>query len=290
MNKFEDSRINKTEITTNRFKEPIPVVYVSPITTNDKTCVFIFCCGLGGTNSFNVYLNNPIYDTNYFVLYDKMGHGDNKNKPSQYKKKYINELDCVVEWAKAQFPGKKIFLLGESWGCAVNFVYYKKYGNKIDGVINWNMPTSPKSPQKKSAWQNWRFFWREFITVVTNVNLTLPVEQNNNELLTRNRLLIRAMAMMPQTRNSTKLTLAVWRFMRPSYSFLRKNASNPKYNFLYVQSGQDNLMTARHIKKVEANADANHYLKVPTGYHILTMEPEESKILYKAIIDFANKK
>ncbi|MCQ3915277.1 MAG: hypothetical protein MJ195_00545 [Mycoplasmoidaceae bacterium] len=78
--------------------------------------------------------------------------------------------------------------------------------------------------------------------------------------------------------------------MRPSYKFLLRNASNPKYNFLYIQSGQDALMCEKHIKNIEAGADSIHYLKIPTGYHILTMEPEESKILYKAIEDFINKK
>ncbi|XQP55421.1 MAG: alpha/beta fold hydrolase [Mycoplasmoidaceae bacterium] len=290
MNRFEQERINHYDLTSREFKFPIPIVYIKPLTENENTCVFIFCCGLGGTNSFNVYMNNPIYNTNYFVMYDKMGHGDNKNKPSQYKKPYLIELDKIVDWAKQQFPNKKIYLLGESWGCAINFLYYKKYENKIDGVINWNMPTKPISPVKKTLWQNWQFGWRELITILTNVNLQLPLEQSHHELLSRNRLLVRAMSMQPSTRNNTRLTLAVWRYMRPSYKFLFRNASNAKYNFLYIQSGEDVLMCEKHIKNIEASADSIHYLKIPTGYHILTMEPEESKILYKAIEDFINKK
>lgn len=289
MNKFEPERLVTEQLQTSRFKKPIPIVYAKPLTTNETTCVFIFCCGLGGTNSFNIYMNNPIYNTNYFVIYDKMGHGDNQNQPSQFKKKYLVELDCVVDWAKQTFPGKKIYLLGESWGCAINFLYYKKHVDKINGVINWNMPTTPKSPNKKTAWQKWQFAWREIITLLTNVNLQLPLEQNHHELLSRNTLLIRAMAMVPASRNSTRLTLAVWRYMLPSYLFLRRNVSNPKYNFLYIQTGQDALMTDRHINKIEANADSMHYLKIPSGYHILTMEPEESRILYQEIEKFIKK-
>lgn len=290
MNKFEQERINHYDLMTKEFKFPIPIVYISPLSLTDNTCVFIFCCGLGGTNSFNVYMNNPIYNTNYFVMYDKMSHGDNKNKPSQFKNKYLVELDKVVDWAKQTFPNKKIYLLGESWGSAVNFLYYKKYGNKVDGVINWNMPTTPISPVKKTAWQKWQYAWREIITFLTNANIQLLPDRNQYEMLSRNRLLIRAMAMQPATRSNTRLTLAVWRYMRPSYKFLLRNDSNPKYNFLYIQSGQDVLMCEKHIKNIDMTADANHYLKIPTGYHILTMEPEESKIMYKAIEDFINKK
>lgn len=289
MNKFDDKRIKHCDLVSNEFKFPIPIVFVTPLSANKNTCVFIFCCGLGGTNSFNVYMNNPIYDNNYFVMYDKMGHGDNKNKPSQYKNKYIIELDKVVNWAKRKFPKKRIYLLGESWGAAINFLYYKKFAKKINGVINWNMPTRPISPIKKTALQKWQNAWREIITILTNRDLKLPFDQTQHEHLSRNKMLIRAMALQPAIRNSTKLTLAVWRCMYPSYKFLLKNISNPNCNFLYVQSFQDALMFKKHIENVEKKADSKHYLKIPTGYHILTMEPEESKTLYKAIEGFIKK-
>lgn len=289
MNKFPLERTNKVNLATAKFKKDIPIVWISPKNENNDSCVFIYCCGLGGTNSFNVYMDNPFYDQHYFVTYDKMGHGDNQNIPSQFKKKYLAELNSVVNWAKNQFPNRKIFLLGESWGCSINFLYYKKYPDKINGVINWNMPTKPHSPVKKTLKQYWQFAWREIITLLTNVNLQLPLEQSHAELLTRNTLLVRAMNMMSSTRNSTRLTLAVWRYMHPSYKFLQKNCNNNKYNFLYVQSAQDNLMTKRDIDKIEKIADAEHFLKISSGYHILTMEPQESVILYNRIKEFIKK-
>lgn len=289
MNKFEQERIYKVNLDTTKFKHPIPIVWISPKIKQDDSCVFIFDCGLGGTNSFNVYMNNPVYDHHYFVMYDKMSHGENKNKASQFKKKYLTELDLVVDWAKQQFPNKKIFLLGESWGCAVNFIYYQKYTNKISGVINWNMPTKPISPVKKTFKENFQYAWKEIFTFITNIDLTLIQSTKQNECLTRNQLLVRAMALRATERSSTRLTLAVWRYMRPSYKFLLKNCANPKYNFLYVQSGQDALMTKKHIDDIEKRADASHYLKIPTGYHILTMEQDESIILYNAVQEFIKK-
>lgn len=290
MNKFPIERTEKFNLVSNKFKNSIPVVCVNPEKVDPQTSIFIFNCGLGGTNSFNIYMNNPFYNSHYFIMYDKMGHGENSNPISQFKKKYLYELNEVVDWAKKKFPNLKIYLLGESWGSAINFLYQQKNSSKINGVINWNMPTAPVSPVKKTAWQNWQFAWREILTLITNINLFLPLEQSNHELLSSNKLLVRAIGMQPTTRNSTRTTLAVWRFMRPAYKFLIRNGNNTNYDFLYVQSGQDALMCKKHISNIERVISKNHYLKIPTGYHILSMEPAESQILYDAIRDFINKK
>lgn len=290
MIKFEQERINKVDLNVKSFKYPIPVVYVNPKSINDNTCVFIYIGGLASTNSFNVYMNKPAFDNNYFVTYDRMAHGDNKNKASQYKYKFIRELDAVVDWATKQFS-KRIFLLGESWGCAINFLYQKKYKDKIAGVINWNMPTKPVDPEKKTFKQMYSIAWRHIVTLLFNIECHTPPVQTSQSPLSRNQLLLRAKAMMAGgAQSNTRLTLAVWRYMGPSYRFLKKNASNPNYNFLYIQSAQDALATWKHINKIEQNADDKHYYKMKTGYHILSMEPEESKELFNLILNFVNRK
>lgn len=285
MNKFEQERIHNVSLNVKTFKHPIPVVYADPKSVNDQTRVLIYVGGLGSTNSFNLYMNSCVYDNNYFVTYDKIGHGDNKNKPSQFKSKFLKELDAVVDWATKQF-GKKIYLLGESWGCAINFLYLKKHREKIAGVLNWNMPTKPVDPEKKTFKQMYSVAWRHIVTFLFNINFKLPPVQTSHAPLSRNQLLLRARAMMGVDNSSTRLTLAVWRYMKPSYRFLKKNASNPLYKFLYIQSGQDALATWKHIEKIEKQADSFHYYKMPTGYHILSMEPEESKDLYNKILEF----
>lgn len=288
MNRFEAERLHRVELSANKFKHPIPIVYATPKTTDENTCVFIYVGGLGSTNSFNIYMNSFAFDTNYFVTYDKLAHGENQNKATQYKNKFIKELDAVVDWANNQFH-KKVFLLGESWGCAINFLYQKKHKEKIAGVINWNMPTKPIDPEKKTFKQMYSIAWRHIVTFLFNITCHLPPVQKSHAALSRNQLLVRARAMMPATRSNTKLTLAVWRYMWPSHQFLKKNVNNPEYNFLYVQSGQDALADWKSIARIEKNADSNHYYKMPTGYHILSMEPEESKDLYKIILEFSRK-
>lgn len=290
MKKFENERLHKVILETPIFKYPTPIVYANPIAMDKNTCVFIFVGGLHATNSFNVYMNNFAFDKNYFVTFDKLAHGENKNKPSQYIKPYLNELDCVINWAKSEFPGRKIYLIGESWGGAIDLLYYKRFGNKIDGVFCWNMPTKIVNTQKNSFKEVWSVGWRELLCFLTNIEFKLPLNVNHREHLSRNQLLLRVLAMQENRSESSKSTICVWRCMRPSYKFMLKNCNNPKYNFLYIQSGQDALETKKHIKKIEAKADKDHYKRFKTGFHILCMEEKESIDLFKELVKFAQKK
>lgn len=290
MKKFEAERITTINLNTNVFKHPIPIVCVKPLHEDESSCVFIYNCGLGGTNALSLYMNNFAFDTNYFITYEKMNHGDNHNKPSQYKKPFLKELDCVVNWVKQNYPNKKIYLLGESWGCAINFLYLKKYTNKISGVINWNMPTKVKPPKNLTFKAAWASAWRELATFITNMELKLPLNDEANKDLTTDPILLRAINIYSHARRSSRLALAVWRYMWPSYRFLLKNSRNDKYNFLYIQSGEDALMTKKHIDKIMANADDHHFLKLDKGYHIMSMEPNEADKLYTEVLKFVQKK
>lgn len=290
MKKFEPERITYQNLETKVFKEPIPLMIVKPLKEDKNTCVFIFNPGLGATNTLSGYMNSFAFDNNYFVTYEKMAHGGNKNKPSQFKKPFLKELDCVVTWVMNNYPDKRIYLLGESWGCAINLLYLKKYRNKISGVINWNMPTQIKPPKNLKFKAGFVSGCKEVVTFLTNIELRLPLNESMHENLTRDGILLRAISMFPEARRSSRLAIAVWRYMLPSYRFLLKYSKDPNYNFIYIQSGQDALMTKRHIDKVRARADAKHYWEIPTGYHILSMEQEESVKLYNKILEFVGQK
>ena len=127
MNKFKQNQTFYVKLQTKKFVNPIPIVYCVPEIIDRNTVVYIFNCGLGSTNAWNLYMNCPLFQRNYFVIYEKQGHGLNHNKPSQYLKKYIYELDVIIQWTKKFFPQYQIFLLGESWGGSINCLYYKKY-------------------------------------------------------------------------------------------------------------------------------------------------------------------
>lgn len=290
MNKFPNDRIKEIQLQTEIFEFPIPLMCVRPINDSNKSDIFIFNGGIGQTNSLSVYLNNAFFDNHYFISYEKMWHGKNKNKPSQFKSKYIKELDCVVEWAKKEFPNKRIFLLGESWGSAINFVYLEEHSNKVDGVINWNMPTKVINTQKKSFKRVWVSAWKEIATILFNANLKLPLEANHRDPLTQNEVLKRVSVM---THNETassnsRLTLSVWRYFRPSKKFLLKNCGNDTFKFLYIQSMQDALINQKLIEKLKRISNGKHLIFIEKGYHILSFEPIESNELFDIIKNYIN--
>lgn len=289
MLKFEQERINIVNIDSVNFSNPIPAVCVKPKVENNNTVIFIYNGGIGSSIASSLYMNSFLYDCNYFITYEKAGHGNNKNKASQFKKNYILELDEIVLWVKKQFPGKKIYLLGESWGTAINFIYYRDNVGKIDGTIGWNMPFGITNPERKTAKQMYSIVWRELVTFIFNIECHLPAVQTSQEKFSRDPLFRRLLTIVPPSKTNTKINLCVWRFMKPTYRFICKFGRNSKYNFMYIQSGQDVMANWKFVKRIEKNVDNIHYLKFPTGYHVLSMEPKESIDLWKTVLDFVKK-
>lgn len=289
MLKFENERLTLTKLECVNFKHSIPVVCVKPKQEPKESVIFIFNGGIGSSIPSCLYMNSFLYDKHYFITYEKAGHNENKNKPSQFKKNYLNELDEVINWVKKQYPEKRIFLLGESWGTAINFVYYKKYGNKIDGTIGWNMPFAITDPEKKTAKQMYSIVWRELVTFLFNIECHLPIVQTSQDKFSRDPLFGRLLKLVPPSKTNTKINLSVWRFMRPAYNFIKKYGTDKNVKFLYVQSGEDVMANWKKVKKIEQYADKEHYVKFPTGYHVLSMEPKESILLFNKIIDFVKR-
>lgn len=51
MNKFKSSQVFYVQLRTEKFVNPIPVVYCIPEIIDKNTVVYIFNCGLGSTNA-----------------------------------------------------------------------------------------------------------------------------------------------------------------------------------------------------------------------------------------------
>jgi hypothetical protein len=96
------------------FKHPIPFVTFKPIKENDKTSVFLFIGGLGGTLPFVEIMNYPFFDSHYLVSFERASHGNNLNKPKRFPCFFIKELDKVVDQVRQMFPNKRLYILGES--------------------------------------------------------------------------------------------------------------------------------------------------------------------------------
>ena len=293
MNKFKSSQVFYVQLRTEKFVNPIPVVYCIPEIIDKNTVVYIFNCGLGSTNTWNLYMNYQLFQKNYFVIYEKQGHGLNRNKPSQYLKKYIYELDAVIQWTKNFFPKYQIFLLGESWGGSINCLYYKKYHylfpqNHIKGMFVWNMPNKPVNISNKSLWQIIKIGWRLVLTLLFNFSFKDPSPTFVQDKLSQNTLLVRAQKMAPLSSQNTRLLLAVWRSLKSSWSFLIKNINND--DIFYLQSGQDVMIDWKKINELKQIATEKSFKFIPTGYHVLSFEPNEAPILYETINNFTKVK
>lgn len=289
MRKFPEQRITSSEIVSKHFKFPIPVVTVKPEIIQDDSCVIIFNGGLNCTNAGNLCLNHSFYDKHWFISFERCAHGNNKNKPSQFRTRYQKELLEVVLWTIKQFPNRKIYLLGESWGSAINFIFYKKHPTLVSGTVNWNMPMRPKDSEKNKGKVVWECAFKELLTLTTNITTYLPVVQKTLNNVTRNPLLLRALSMAPAIKQNSKTTIAVWRYMHSSKFFLFRYAKSKDLNYLYIQSGEDALQDKKITNKLAIKSLPEHFINIPTGYHILALEPVESNQLYKIIQDFIDK-
>jgi predicted alpha/beta-fold hydrolase len=135
MKKFEESRTHEELLQTKKYKYPIPIITFDPLVSNEQTSVFIFLTGLGGTFPFFKILNHSFFDNQYLVCYEKMAHGANKNYARRLPHCFVDELSYVVDHVKQQYPDKKIYLLGESWGTAFGIMYYEKHKHMVDGMF-----------------------------------------------------------------------------------------------------------------------------------------------------------
>lgn len=289
MKKFEETRIKYIKILTKHFKHPIPIAIISPLKNINNANIIIYNSGLLGTISGSILLNHKFYDNYYFVCYDKMFHGNNKNKPSQYKNKYLIELDDIVNYIKNLFPDKKIYLFGESWGAGINLLYYKKIGfNKIKNVIIWNMPTKWNSPEKYSFKIMFQTVCKMLLSFFLKIPFILPNLQSDFIKITRNELLIKIKRMSIASKNHSFSVLACWRYIRIFKKLILK-CNKLKYKFLYIQSGQDVMAKTNTINLLKIKLNRNNFAFITTGYHILSLEPYEADLLYKIINNYINK-
>ncbi len=78
-----------------------------------------------------------------FYAHDHRGHGETAGSVEKLGYladkdgffKVVSDVRELIKKAHADFPGKKVFLLGHSFGSFVSQNFIENYGNEIDGVI-----------------------------------------------------------------------------------------------------------------------------------------------------------
>ena len=82
------------------------------------------------------------------VINDLRGHGASvaTNEDLGYldkggMKALVDDVHCVTDWAKAQYPGLPFFLFGHSMGSMIVLSYIKSYDREIDGLVVCGSPS-----------------------------------------------------------------------------------------------------------------------------------------------------
>jgi hypothetical protein len=114
MKKFENTRKHDGNITSQSFKYEIPYVYYHPLKITTDSIIFVYVGGNGSTIALFDLMNYPLFDQHYLFAFERMAHGNNRNRAKRFYPSYIKELDIVLTQVKTLIPNHKIYLLGES--------------------------------------------------------------------------------------------------------------------------------------------------------------------------------
>jgi len=82
------------------------------------------------------------------IIYDQRGHGATAVTPDDLGyfghngvQKLVEDARTVVQWAREQYAGLKVFLFGHSMGSMVVRCFAKKYDTDIDGLVVCGSPS-----------------------------------------------------------------------------------------------------------------------------------------------------
>ena len=82
------------------------------------------------------------------VICDLRGHGETVTDPKDLgwmgkggMQALVDDVHCVTDWAKAQYPGLPCFLFGHSMGSMIVRSYLKRYDRDIDGLVVCGSPS-----------------------------------------------------------------------------------------------------------------------------------------------------
>ncbi|MGL4647425.1 MAG: alpha/beta fold hydrolase [Mycoplasmoidaceae bacterium] len=281
MRKFDEERIQEYDLKVGN--ELFPFTEIAPITKHSKSDILvIFLCGLNANSNFIKYWNNGCFDQVYLISYDPRGQSNNQLKPSQKVKTYLKDLDNVInEYLKRNPAIKKIYLIGESWGSNLSFLYNKYYPNKITGALGWNMPYEVIDTSKEED-NSLILKLKVLITLLTGIDTyeksILTEDMTNNASLRR--LIINSRRYYL----SNKIIIASWLSFKRSWKYFLKNQNN--FDFLYIQSGDDILGSKKVFKK---NINKEKIMILKKGTHLLSFDIEMANELFAIIKKFIEK-
>lgn len=270
-------KIRKT-LKIKELKEKVPIFIRSSNLKNKKAIIAIQGLGGSGSSIFGYDIDSKLYQDFSFFGFDSRAHHNNKNKPSSYPSVYLEDFHLLILELVKKYNLEQIYLIGESWGASLIYLYQAKYQNPIvKKAIGWNMPYNVvKNDSNYKEKIKLISTIKVLLTYLFNIN-TYEIRAFNTELT--NNELIKRINKNP-TKQSNRLAIAAFRSFKKSWKMLFENK-----NFIYIQSMQDVLKTKDWINK-----NKNKIIILEKGTHILALDKFESKTLFKLIFDIIEEK
>ena len=130
-------------------KSPDGKVFYREWNCIDPKAVLILVHGMGGYSG-RFFEMGPYIARSHFQIYaiEQRGHGENPTPKGHIDnfKVYAQDLKTLVEFAKKQNPGKKIFVFGESMGGLITLDFAIHHQKLIDGIILMSPAVKDKLP------------------------------------------------------------------------------------------------------------------------------------------------
>lgn len=277
MKQINNDRVEEFDLIADGKK--FPFTKINPL--KESSTLVLFSLGLNSNSNFIKYLDYPCFDNVYLICYDARAQSKNELKPSIRFETYIDDMNSILTEYLKQNPNiKKVYIIGESWGSALAFLYKKKYPEKIYGVMGWNMPYEIIDTSKSKN-KNLMLKLKVLVTLLTTIDTNgmsiLSEDTTNNKAIKK--LITNSRKLML----SNKVVIASWKSFKRSWRYFLRN---PNEKFLYVQSGEDNMRTKILFKNGKTYKNV---INMEKGTHLLSFDINVADQLFDIVKDFLNK-
>jgi len=251
----------------------------------DPKAVIILVHGMGGYSG-RFFEFGPYLAKAGFQIYaiEQKGHGESpsiKGHVSNFKL-YTSDLKSLVEHARSQHRGKKIFIFGESMGGLITLDFSIHCQKLIDGIILVSPAVKDKLPMsvKKRA---------EILRAAIFEPLGFFPAGFNAEVFTRDPVMAKRINIDElEVRNfSARFFLSILKAM----IYVNMMPKAIKLPVLMLLAGQDKMVSAeaaeKYFKKISSKDKELKWY--PEMYHALYVDKDREKV-FKDMINWINKR
>ncbi|MBE6039077.1 MAG: alpha/beta hydrolase [Anaerofustis stercorihominis] len=248
------------------------------IVENSKAVICIVH-GLGEHCGRYDYFTQKLNDAGYSVYsFDLYGHGQSEGKRGYLDRfdRYVDEAVSLVNIAKSENPGKKVFLFGHSMGGCVAAYTGEREKGLVDGVILSGACTdTPPAAAKLTG----------IIKILGSIAPNATLGNSLGDLVSRDPAVVELYNTDPL--NLKKLTFALYKqFCVLGTSHVKNNAKSFSYPVLILHGGEDKLSDPSASVNFEKNISSqDKTLKIYDGlFHEILNEPEKDEVINDILI------